>query len=90
MFKKKIEATFGNDYAIEKAEEELKKHNFHFKRKIPLKLEIFVTNKKDIEKITKIVRENLGYVEEIETFKKKIIKTITYPFKALLLPKKKK
>jgi hypothetical protein len=36
------------------------------------------------------VRENLGYVEEIETFKKKIIKTITYPFKALLLPKKKK
>jgi hypothetical protein len=90
MFKKKIEATFGNDYAIEKAEEELKKYDFHFKRKIPLKLEIFVSNKKDIEKITKIVRENFGYVEEIETFKKRIIKTITYPFKALLLPKKKK
>ena len=50
MTKKKIEAVFGNDYAIEKAEEKLKAEGFIFKRKIPIRLEIFVNNKEEIER----------------------------------------
>jgi len=90
MAKKKIEAVFGNDYAIEKAEEKLKAEGFIFKRKIPIRLEVFVNNKEEMERAIKIVRENFGYVEEIETLRKKIIRKIISPFKSLIFPKKKK
>lgn len=90
MVKKKIEAVFGNDYAIEKAEAKLKAEGFIFKRKIPIRLEIFVDSKEEMEKVIKIVRENFGYVEEIDTLKKRIIRKIVSPFKSLILPKKKK
>jgi len=89
--KKEIIATFGSDFAIEKAEEKLTKEGYKYERLPPLKLKIYFKNKKDIEKISNIIKESLGYVEPIEyTLGNYIKKGIFYIFKIIFLPSKKK
>ncbi len=73
IFKKKLEATFGSDFAIERAEERLLKMGFKFERKPPIKLIIYVKKKEEVEKVKRIVSESLGYLEPIETFRDKLI-----------------
>ncbi len=73
IFKKKLEATFGSDFAMEKAEERLLKMGLKSERKPPIKLIIYVKKKEEIEKVRRIVSESLGYLEPIETFRDKLI-----------------
>ncbi|HLI46841.1 MAG TPA: hypothetical protein VKU94_06585 [Geobacterales bacterium] len=69
---KKVEATFGSDFAIERAEERLSKNGYKFERKPPIKLVIYVRNNDDIEIIKKIISESHGYLEPQETMREKI------------------
>lgn len=91
MFRmKKVEATFGNDFAIERAEERLSKEGFKFYRKPPLKLVIYVRDKDEIEKLRTLIHESHGYLEPIPTLKEKITGKIMAFFSFILYRGKKK
>jgi hypothetical protein len=85
----KLIATFGNDYAIELAEEKLKKAGFMFKRERPIKLIIEAKTSKDVEIVKQIIKQSYGYLEPIEDLKSKIISLLTAGIKYIIMPKKK-
>jgi len=87
---KKLEATFGNDFAIERAEEKLSEKGYKFERKPPIKLIIYVKKKEDIEIVRKIISESHGYLEPIETLRGKIMSKITSSIWNLIRGGKKK
>lgn len=90
IFKKKLYATFGSDYAIERAEEKLTKEGFKYERIPPIRLVIYVDKKSDIERVRKIISESLGYLEPIEGLRSKITSKILATIYAVLNRGKKK
>lgn len=74
---KKLEATFGSDFAIERAEEKLRREGFKFERKPPIKLVIYARNKKEIERIRSIIESSMGYLEPIESFRSRMFSFIS-------------